>query len=57
MNIATLPPSNHINALRAFISLIRRTKSVPSAQELAHAEDSVRALETAISMPKDSAGV
>jgi hypothetical protein len=47
MTIATLPPQNHINSLRAFISRIRRTRSVPSQQEFAHAEDSLAELEKA----------
>jgi hypothetical protein len=37
--IATLPPSNHVNALRSFIERIRRTRTIPTAQEFAHAMD------------------
>lgn len=48
MSIATLPPSNHLNALRAFLSRIRRTRYLPSAQEMAHAEESLSALDQAI---------
>ena len=48
MSIATLPPQNHLNALRSFISRIRRTRSLPSAQATAHVEESVAALEKAI---------
>jgi len=48
MSIASLPPSNHINALRAFISRIRRTRSMPSQQEFAHAEEVLTALEKTI---------
>jgi len=48
MTIATLPPQNHLNALRSFISRMRRTRSLPSAQEIAHAEESIAALEKAI---------
>jgi hypothetical protein len=47
--IATLPPSDHVNALRSFIERIRRTRTIPTAQEFAHAMDSLRALEGAIS--------
>jgi hypothetical protein len=48
MTIATLPPSNHLNAIRAFVSQMRRTWSLPTAQEIAHAEDSIAALDRAI---------
>jgi hypothetical protein len=45
--IATLPPQNHINALRLLFSRMRRTRSLPTGQEIAHAEESLRALEAA----------
>lgn len=48
MTVATLPPSNHLRAVRAFIERIRRTRTIPSQQEFAHAEDSLRELETAV---------
>jgi hypothetical protein len=44
MTIATLPPSNHVNALRVFIQRIRRTRTLPTGQELAHAEESLDAI-------------
>ncbi len=47
-SIATLPPQNHLNALRSFISRMRRTRSLPSAQEIAHAEECIAALEKVI---------
>ena len=47
-SIATLPPQNHLNALRSFISRMRRTRSMPLSQEIAHAEDSIAALEKAL---------
>jgi hypothetical protein len=46
--IATLPPSNHITALRSFIRSIRRTRAIPSQQEFAHAEEQLRALEEVV---------
>jgi len=48
MTIATIPPSNHITALRAFIERIRRTRSIPSQQEFAHAMESLGEIETAV---------
>ena len=48
MSIAQLPPQNHINALRSFLGRLRRNRSAPSLQEIAHAEDSVGALETSL---------
>jgi len=49
LSIATLPPSNHLNAIRTFLSRIRRTQSLPSAQEMAHAEESLALLGKALS--------
>ena len=48
MTIATLPPSNHITALRTFLRRFRRTGSKPSAQEFAHAEESLDELAKSI---------
>jgi len=44
MSIATLPPQNHVNALRSFLNRLRRTKTA-TAQEISHAEDALQALE------------
>ena len=52
MTIATLPPSNHIAAVRSFIERIRRTRTIPGAQEFAHAEDSLCEIEKAINQQK-----
>ena len=54
MTIAQLPPQNHINSLRSFISRIRRTRTIPSQQEFAHAEEALSALEAALRLPKAS---
>jgi Putative transposase len=48
MSMATLPPSNHLNALRAFVSRIRRMRSLPSAREMAHGEESMAELDGAL---------
>ena len=50
MTIANLPPSNHIGSLRMFLSRMRRTRSIPSAQEIAHAEESLREIEKALNL-------
>ena len=54
MSIATLPPSNHVNAIRAFIERIRRTKTLPNAQEIAHAQESLGELEKTINQQKET---
>ncbi len=36
--IVSLPPHNHINALRTFLESFRRMRAVPSNQEFQHAE-------------------
>jgi hypothetical protein len=45
MTIATLPPSNHLQAVRSFVERIRRTRTIPTAQEFAHAMDSLAEIE------------
>jgi hypothetical protein len=47
MSIATVPSSNHISGLLIFISRIRRTRTIPSQQEFAHAQESLDELEKA----------
>ena len=42
--IATLPPSNRLNALRTLVKRIRRTRAITSAQDFAHTPDSLRDL-------------
>ena len=51
MTIASLPPSNHINALRSFLQRFRRMRTVPTNQEFAHAEEQLAALESAVRLP------
>jgi hypothetical protein len=46
--IVTLPPQNHIAALRSFLQRIRRTRTIPSQQEFAHAEESLVEIEKAV---------
>jgi len=52
MTIATIPPSNHIYAIRSFISRIRLTRSIPSQQEFAHIEESLVEIEKAINQQR-----
>jgi hypothetical protein len=48
VTIASLPPQNHVNSLRACIGRIRRTRTLPSQQEFAHAEEALSALERTV---------
>jgi hypothetical protein len=48
MSIATLPPSNHVQALRAFINRVRRTRAMPTQQKFAQAEESLAEMEKAV---------
>jgi hypothetical protein len=54
--VATLPPSNHVQHLRKFLDSLRRSRAAP-LQEIAHAQESIAELERVIKeQPKGTTG-